>query len=116
MKTTLKNLGLVLGLATTAQLTFTGTSFGKATSMAALEKQRVNFRHTKTKTVKNNATNKLALNRVAPNFAFTTLSGKTRRFSSFRGKPVLFFLADTTCPCVKAYADVFRTYRRALCL
>lgn len=103
MKNKLGKWAVALLLATSTQIAFIGPAQSKPESLSQLEKQRVNFRHAKTKTARTNAPNKIALNKVAPNFSYTGLDGKTRQFRSFRGNPVLVMLADTTCPCVKAY-------------
>ncbi len=48
---------------------------------------------------------RIKINEPAPDFKMPTLDGQTLKLSDFRGKAALFMFADTTCPCVKAYAD-----------
>ena len=54
---------------------------------------------------KEEAPRRLKMDEAAPDFVMPTLDGKTLKLSDFRGKAALFMFADTTCPCVKAYAE-----------
>jgi peroxiredoxin len=51
------------------------------------------------------ATRRIKIDELAPDFTMPTLDGKTLKLSDFKGKAALLMFADTTCPCVKAYAD-----------
>jgi peroxiredoxin len=48
---------------------------------------------------------KIAIGATVPDFSFTALDGTAHQLSQWRGKMPLFIVADTTCPCVKAYND-----------
>lgn len=50
------------------------------------------------------AVRRIKINELAPDFKMPTLEGKTLKLSDFKGKAALLMFADTTCPCVKAYA------------
>lgn len=46
---------------------------------------------------------KLRIGGTVPNLRFTALDGKSFTLADWKGKLPLIMLADTTCPCVKAY-------------
>ena len=50
-----------------------------------------------------NAPKRLRIGDMAPDLPFQSLDGKTHTMADWRGQLSLVMLADTTCPCVKAY-------------
>lgn len=84
--------------------------FGVAVAGACVYRQRGTLAGTLLP-VARAATPAVAVGKVAPEVAFTTVDGAHRRLSEFRGRPVMLWLFATWCPtCVEGTASLAGHY------